>query len=97
MARLVVVKRGFTCLISGLTSLKYIDLSYNHLTQIGEGSFARGQLPSLVGIRLDHNSIVEVRSGSFHGLRNLETIIMNKNGIRNIKSGTIAGLDRFAH
>jgi len=76
-----------------LKSLKYLDLSYNHLSRVGRNSF--GRLPGLIGIRLDHNSIVEVGAGSFDGLSGLETLIINNNGLRNLRSGSVVRLPRL--
>jgi len=41
-----------------MPELKYLDLSYNHLPMIKKGGFRN--LPSLVGLRLDYNSIIEL-------------------------------------
>jgi Leucine-rich repeat (LRR) protein len=41
-----------------MPELKYLDLSYNHLPMIKKGAFRN--LPSLVGLRLDYNSIIEL-------------------------------------
>ena len=39
-----------------MPQLKYLDLSYNHLPTIKKGTFK--DLPALVGLRLDYNSII---------------------------------------
>ena len=45
-----------------------------------------------VGLRFDHNSIVDLEPGSFQDLPNLETLILTKNGISRLKRGAIRNL-----
>jgi Leucine-rich repeat (LRR) protein len=69
-----------------MPELKYLDLSGNHLPIVKKGSFRN--LPSLVGLRLDYNSIIEMEEESFTDLLSLETLILTKNGISVVRRGT---------
>ena len=73
-----------------MPELKYLDLSYNHLPIVKRGAFRN--LPSLVGLRLDYNSIIGLEEESFTDLLSLETLILTKNGISAIRRGTFRNL-----
>jgi Leucine-rich repeat (LRR) protein len=73
-----------------MPDLKYLDLSYNHLPIVKKGSFRN--LPSLVGLRLDFNSIIDLEEDSFTDLQSLETLILTKNGISVVRRGTFRNL-----
>jgi len=73
-----------------MPELKYLDLSYNHLPIVKRGAFRN--LPSLVGLRLDYNSIISLEEESFTDLLSLETLILTKNGIAAIRRGTFRNL-----
>ena len=54
-----------------MPQLKYLDLSYNHLPTVKKGTFK--DLPSLVGLRLDYNSII----GKKHALKKYYQFALN--------------------
>ena len=56
-------------------------------------TYLYGTLPYFqIGLRFDHNSIVEIESGAFQNLPKLETLILTKNGISQISRNTFKQL-----
>lgn len=53
-------------------SIFFRNLSYNNLTKLSEGSFAK--LVNLNSLRLGHNSIIHITEGAFRGLSSLRTL-----------------------
>ena len=68
-----------------------IDLKWEYLLRLTNLQSFK-DLPSLVGLRLDYNSIIDLQSEAFQDLWNLETIILTKNGISKIRTDTFRNL-----
>ena len=73
-----------------LPSCKYLNLGYNHVSEIQSG--ALNGLINLIDLQLDHNYITELRSDVFTGLDALEEINFNHNSISMVRQETLNGL-----
>uniref|UniRef100_A0A1B0CJS3 Membrane glycoprotein lig-1 n=1 Tax=Lutzomyia longipalpis TaxID=7200 RepID=A0A1B0CJS3_LUTLO len=82
------------CLI-GLSSLKVLNVSLNHLETLPEGVFAGSR--ELREIHLQHNELYSLPRGTFHRLEQLLVLDLSSNSLssHHIGNGTFAGLIRL--
>ncbi|XP_074657915.1 uncharacterized protein LOC141910919 [Tubulanus polymorphus] len=84
------IKRVARAAFVGLdSSLSYLDLSRNRLTEIPTKSFA--ELRMLRALLLENNAVQVVRSNSFDGLAKLRKLSLTGNAIVTISDGAFAG------
>ena len=76
-------------MFQGLTSLEWVDLSMDELTDIPAGIFAR--LHNLRVIQIDDNKLTSLPSQNlFSDLPALEEVALSKNGLTNLPVGIFA-------
>ncbi|KAI5635402.1 leucine rich repeat domain-containing protein [Phthorimaea operculella] len=73
-----------------LPKLKLLDASFNHIKHFDGNVF--NNIQSLTGIKMPNNKLIELRSGSFRDLRDLETIELDNNQIEVIHIKAIENL-----
>jgi hypothetical protein len=78
----------------GLTSLEYLDLSYNLITHLPANVFR--PLTSLKSLDLRDNDIRRIPGNVFYGLGSLTEIILNSNEISDISSNAFQGLNSLS-
>ena len=78
--------------LSGLNSLKYLDLSDNSMREFEEGVW---DLPSLDTLDLSNFNIELLKTVSFKGLTNLRKLILSSNPIQNLGYDTFASIENL--
>ncbi|CAG9121369.1 unnamed protein product [Plutella xylostella] len=73
-----------------LPKLKILDASYNHIKHF-DGNVLNN-LNTLLEFKMPHNRLVELRSGSFEGLKDLTTIDLDNNQIEIMHPKAISNL-----
>ena len=63
------------------------DLSQNQIEDLPSKAF--GNCHQLVYLHLDFNNLTELRNETFEGLRSLEDLVLNHNGLLNIQTGRL--------
>lgn len=80
-------------LLANLTSLEYIDLAYNDITEIGEKVF--NNLPKLQFLYLEGNFISTLKNETFVGADNLQVLDLSRNEVFLIESNAFSGLSKL--
>ncbi|KAG8433848.1 hypothetical protein GDO86_012280 [Hymenochirus boettgeri] len=73
--------------------LKYLNVSYNYITVLNEGSFEN--LPYLLTLRLHHNGILHIDRGAFDNLTFLEELNLSFNNISSLPKDVFRGLSNL--
>uniref|UniRef100_UPI003AB047B6 amphoterin-induced protein 3 n=1 Tax=Centroberyx gerrardi TaxID=166262 RepID=UPI003AB047B6 len=90
-----------SCSSSGLTKLPHslpsssitLDLSYNHLSWLGPGSFNR--MPRLENLRMAHNQLSAMGQAVFHNATGLRHLDLSSNKLRVVEQHYFQGLWRL--
>ena len=69
-------------IFSDLISLKILNLAFNHLTTIKEGTF--DQLLKLEELYLNRNNMRSIQTGAFPALNSLNILTLNNNKLSNV-------------
>ena len=71
-------------------SLRSLDLSHNHLTEIDDASLQ--QLSNLQILRIHNNQISSIHKSALAGLTNVQILDLNFNRLESLQFGQFAGL-----
>ncbi len=72
------------------TALRFVDLSFNHITQINSGEFKFMQ--NLHQLYLQHNLMQFISPSAFFGLSSLQNLSLASNQISNLSANSFLGL-----
>ena len=71
-------------------SLRSLDISHNHLTEIDDASLQ--QLSNLQILRIHHNQISSIHKSALSGLSNVQMLDLSFNRLESLQFGQFAGL-----
>lgn len=80
-------------LFAKVPTLKYIDLAYNDIADMGDNVF--GGLSELQYLYLEGNSIEKLKNNVFAGAVKLHMLELSRNELRTIEDDAFAGLDNL--
>ncbi|KAJ8259583.1 hypothetical protein GJAV_G00171110 [Gymnothorax javanicus] len=83
---------------AGLTLLESLNLGENAISHLGEGVFS--SLSSLRSLDIQNNEIswaIEDSVGVFEGMKKLNSLVLQRNGIKSITRKAFLGLDSLEH
>ncbi|RZF48530.1 hypothetical protein LSTR_LSTR015430 [Laodelphax striatellus] len=79
--------------LSSLVTLERLDLSMNHIYDLGQSQFAT--MINLVRLDLRSNSVTNLHDKTFSGLHKLQTLDLSQNQLRVVMLGTFRSLDNL--
>ena len=82
-------------IVSGLTNLRWLDLSYSSFTSIIEGAFEN--MNSLYYLDLDHNKFRSIEDGALGGLTYLGFLNLEDNGLRDVSYNIFGDLNQLLY